>query len=94
MRLQVSTEGHDVGMTPEEAADFYETDEDPEILFARFDAAPKGITVAPTRLVPAVQTQPPNYIEYSNPGLYGDLRHGLLPETSAAGSNAQQAMQR
>jgi hypothetical protein len=38
-------------MTPEEAANFYEDDEDPEALIAKFDAAPKGITVRPATLV-------------------------------------------
>lgn len=81
-------------MTPEEAANFYEDDEDPEALFAKYDAAPKGITIRPTKpLLPATQTYPENYIAYSAAGLYGDLRRGLLPESSAARSNAQQAMQ-
>lgn len=80
-------------MTPEEAANFYETDEDAGVLFAKYDAAPKGITACPTKLLPATQTYPPNYIAYSSAGLYGDLRRGLLPEDSAARANAQQAMQ-
>lgn len=80
-------------MTPEEAANFYEADEDPEDLFAKYDAAPKGITVQPATLIPATQSQPSNYIAYSAVGLYADLRRGLLPETSAARSNDQQAMQ-
>ena len=89
--LQANCEGQDEAMTPEEAANFYEDDEDPEVLFAKFDAAPKGITARPTTLVPATQASPPNYISYA--GLYGDLRRGMLPESAAAGSNAQQAMQ-
>ncbi len=32
------------GMTPEEAAHFYEEDEDPQRVFAAFDAAEKGVT--------------------------------------------------
>ena len=80
-------------MTPEEAANFYEADEDAELLFAKYDAAPKGLTARPIQ--PATQTYPPNYIVYSYSvgGLYGDLRRGLLPQDSAAGANAQQAMQ-
>lgn len=91
MRLLASSEGHDEGMTPEQAGNFYESDEDPAALFAKFDAAPKGITAEPRKLVPATQMQPSNYIGYA--GLYGDLRRGLFPEASAARSNAQQAMQ-
>jgi hypothetical protein len=79
-------------MTPEEAANFYEDDEDAEALFAKFDAAPKGITARPTTLVPVTQADPPNYIAVAA-GLYGDLRRGLLPESAAVGSNDQQAMQ-
>ena len=80
-------------MTPEEAANFYEADEDAEALFAKYDAAPKGITARPSTLGPASQENyGPNFIRYTA-GMYGDLRRGLLPETSAARSNAQQAMQ-
>jgi hypothetical protein len=49
-------------MTPEEAANFYEADEDPEVLCAKHDAALKGITVHPAKLVPATQAQPSNSI--------------------------------
>jgi hypothetical protein len=37
-------------MTPEEAEQFYESDEDPEKIFAAFDAAHKGVT-APRLMV-------------------------------------------
>jgi hypothetical protein len=35
-------------MTPDEALGFYEEDEDPEQIFARFDAGPKSVTARPT----------------------------------------------
>ena len=35
-------------MTPDEAAGFYEEDEDPQKIFTRFDAAPKVVTPRPT----------------------------------------------
>jgi hypothetical protein len=41
-----------VGMRPEEARDFYEEDEDPARVFARFDAAEKGRTAPPKRSPP------------------------------------------
>lgn len=34
-------------MTPEEAGGFYEDDEDPAKVFARFDSGPHGVTVSP-----------------------------------------------
>jgi hypothetical protein len=34
-------------MTPQEAANFYEADEDPRKVFAAFDAAEKGLTAPP-----------------------------------------------
>ena len=64
MRLTDHSEGHDEGMTPEEAANFYEPDEDAEALFAKYDAAPKGVRVEPLRLTSASQQQPSNYIAY------------------------------
>jgi hypothetical protein len=34
-------------VTPEEARDFYEDDEDPAAVFARFDAGPHVVTARP-----------------------------------------------
>jgi hypothetical protein len=51
-------------MTPEEAEHFFEEDEDPEKVFAAFDAARKGVTSLP----PALEV----------PGLYVRVRASVL----------------
>jgi hypothetical protein len=70
-------------MTPDEAYRFYEEDEDPEKIFAKFDAGPKSVTTAPTypRRAPASST----YIYVQAVGLYRELRRKALPEVSATG---------
>jgi hypothetical protein len=79
------------GMTPEEATDFDEQDEDPREVFAWFDDGPHGVTAQ----APGVQ-QPAQAHDVSrvlSSGLYGHLRHDLLPEVSATGSNTRYAQQ-
>jgi hypothetical protein len=75
--------GHDGIMTPEQAAQFYETDEDPKKIFAAFDAGDKAVTAAP-----ADAGQPParSFFTYRiASGVYVELRRKRLPEVSAAG---------
>jgi hypothetical protein len=74
--------GDDGSMTPEEAEQFYETDEDPEKIFAAFDAAHKGVTAPPAQSGQVVTSA---VIYTVATGLYGELRRKLLPEVSAAG---------
>ena len=70
-------------MTPEQAAQFYEADEDPEKIFAAFDAADKAVTAAPTD---AGQSPARSVFTYRvASGLYVELRRKQLPEVSAAG---------
>lgn len=70
-------------MTPDEAYRFYEEDEDPERIFAKFDAGPKSVTSVPTyaRRAPASSTS----IYVQAIGLYRELRQRALPEVSATG---------
>ena len=72
-------------MTPEEAEQFYETDEDPEKIFTAFDAAHKGVTAPRTQGQTAARTV--TYIATYTVarGLYGELRRKLLPDVSAVG---------
>jgi hypothetical protein len=73
-------------MTPEEAEQFYETDEDPEKVFAAFDATHKGVTAPPAQGGQAAATAVTYTATYSAAtGLYGELRRKLLPDVSAAG---------
>lgn len=77
--------GDDGNMTPEEAERFYEADEDPEEIFAKFAAGHKGVTAAPApeqALAGVVST----YVVAT--GLYGELRRRLLPEVSATGPSS------
>jgi hypothetical protein len=81
------------GMTPEEAENFYEEDEDPREVFAWFDAGPHGITARPAATQqPVVSAEVISAVMAS--GLYGQWRQELLPdEVSAAGSNTRWAQQ-
>lgn len=77
--------GDDSCMTPEEAEQFYESDEDPEKIFAAFDAAHKGVTAPPAH----GRQAPASTVTYTvATGLYGELRQKLLPEVSAAGPSS------
>ena len=70
-------------MTPEQAEQFYETDEDPEKIIAAFDAGEKAATTASSDA-----GQPParNVFTYRvASSLYVELRRKPLPEVSAAG---------
>lgn len=75
--------GDDGSMTPDEAAIFYEEDEDPQKIFARFDAAPKIVTARPSYAgrVPASS----GLIYVQAKGLYLELRRKAFPRVSAAG---------
>lgn len=79
------------GMTPEEAANFYEEDEDPAEVFAWFDAGPHGVTTPP-----ATAQQPPTprvLARVLESGLYARWREELLPDVSVGGSNTREAQQ-
>jgi hypothetical protein len=79
------------GMTPEEAANFYEEDEDPAEVFAWFDAGPHGVTTPP-----ATAQQPPTprvLARVLESGLYARWREELLPDVSVGGSNTRGAQQ-
>jgi hypothetical protein len=69
-------------MTPDEALGFYEEDEDPEQIFARFDAGPKSVTARPTD---AERTPVSDFVYTQTTGLYRELRGKALPKVSAAG---------
>ena len=81
------------GMTPDEAESFYVEDEDPEPLFAAYDAARAAYEADQPK--PAAQQVPaPDVLErVLASGLYGNLRAGLLPDESAAGSNTTFSVQ-
>lgn len=86
------------GMTPEEAANFYEEDEDPREVFAWFDAGQHGVTARPAAVIahPAAVQQAVAAEVVSrviSSGLYGHLRRELLPEVSATGSSIRYASQ-
>jgi hypothetical protein len=70
-------------MTPDEASRFYEEDEDPKKIFAKFDAGPKGVTTAPGHAGQAPAGNVSIYVQAI--GLYRELRRKALPEVSAAG---------
>ena len=85
-------------MTPEEAANFYEEDEDPREVFTWFDAGPHGVTAYPAAVTaqPSAVQQPVDAEVVARviaSGLYGNLREGLLPEVSATGSSIRYASQ-
>jgi hypothetical protein len=79
------------GMTPEEAENFYEEDEDPAEVFAWFDVGPHGVTAPPAGaqqpLAPEIATR------VLQSGLYARWREGLLTDVSVAGSNMRWAQQ-
>jgi hypothetical protein len=72
-------------MTPEEAERFYEADEDPEEIFAKFDAGRRGVTAAPAPEQASVRVVSTYAVAT---GLYGELRRRLLPEVSATGPSS------
>lgn len=79
------------GMTPEEAENFYEEDEDPAEVFAWFDAGPHGVTAPP---VGAQQPPAPEVVtRVLQSGLYARWREELLPDVSVAGYNTRWAQQ-
>lgn len=79
------------GMTPEEAENFYEEDEDPAEVFAWFDAGQHGVTAPP---VGAQQPPAPEVVtRVLQSGLYARWREELLPDVSVAGSNTRSAQQ-
>lgn len=84
-------------MTPDEAANFYEEDEDPGEVFAWFDVGPRRVTARPAAVQEPVSEQVVSRVVASGLshqlGLYGHLRPDLLPEVSAAGSNSRYAQQ-
>lgn len=75
--------GDDGFMMPDEASRFYEEDEDPQKIFARFDAGPKSVTSTPTYAGPAPASSTSIYFQAA--GLYRELRRKALPMVSAAG---------
>jgi hypothetical protein len=75
--------GDDVIMTPDEAANFYEEDEDPQKIFARFDAAPKIVTTRPTYATRVPASSASIYVQAR--GLYTELRRKTFPKVSARG---------
>jgi hypothetical protein len=78
-------------MTPEEAERFYEDDEDPQKIFAAFDAAPKGVTAPPAASQQAADAR--TLARVLSSGLYGGLRSDLLPEVASSGSNSRGVVQ-
>ena len=79
------------GMTPEEAENFYEEDEDPAEVFAWFDAGPHSVTAPPAG---AQQPPAPEVVtRVLQSGLYARLREDLLPDVSAGGSDTRLAQQ-
>jgi hypothetical protein len=70
-------------MTPDEAATFYEEDEDPREIFAKFDAAPKIVTARPIYAGRVPASSAPVYVQAR--GLYRELRRKTFPRVSAAG---------
>lgn len=69
-------------MTPDEANSFYEEDEDPTKIFAKFDAGPTSVTTAPGD---SGQAPAGNVIYVQATGLYRELRRRELPPVSSAG---------
>jgi hypothetical protein len=70
-------------MTPDEASSFYEEDEDPKEIFAKFDAGPRSVTTAPGYAGQAPASNESIYVQAT--GLYRELRRKVLPEVSSAG---------
>ena len=70
-------------MTPDEAANFYEEDEDPQKIFARFDAAQKIVTARPSYAEQAPATSSSIYVQAR--ALYTELRRKSFPKVSATG---------
>jgi hypothetical protein len=70
-------------MTPDEANRFYEEDEDPKKIFAKFDAGPKSVTTEPGYVGQVSAGNVSIYVQAI--GLYRELRRKALPEVSAAG---------
>jgi hypothetical protein len=70
-------------MTPDEASRFYEDDEDPEKIFAKFDAGPKSVTSAPTYASKAAASNVSIYVQATR--VYQELRRRSLPKVSAVG---------
>jgi hypothetical protein len=75
--------GDDGAMTPDEAHRFYEEDEDPAKIFAKFDAGPKSVTTAPNYARQASTSSVSVYIQATR--LYREVRQKTLPKVSAAG---------
>jgi hypothetical protein len=75
--------GDDVIMTPDEATSFYEEDEDPQKIFAKFDAAPKIVTTRPTYANRVPASSASIYVQAI--GLYTELRRKTSPKVSARG---------
>lgn len=67
-------------MTPEQAAQFYEEDEDPKKIFALFDSGEKGVTAAPADVASFQAASIAAVVE-----LWAELRQKHLPEVSIAG---------
>ena len=78
-------------MTPEEAENFYEEDEDPQEVFVWFDSGPHEVTARPAAVQEPLEQDVVTRVLAS--GLYGRLRQDLLPEVSVAGSNTRYAQQ-
>jgi hypothetical protein len=70
-------------MTPDEANSFYEEDEDPKKIFAKFDAGPTSVTRAPGYAGQAPADNVSIYVQAT--GLYRELRGKVLPQVSSAG---------
>ncbi len=79
------------GMTPEEAKDFHEDDEDPQKVFAAFDAGPRGVTARPAGVQQPTSAEMVSRVLSS--GLYGRVREELLPEVATTGSSSRYAQQ-
>ena len=75
--------GDDGTMTPDEASRFYEDDEDPKKIFAKFDAGPKGVTTPPTPARQASASGVSIYVQVT--GMYRELRRKALPKVSPTG---------
>lgn len=72
-------------MRPDEANRFFEDDQDPEKIFAKFEAAAKGVTASPYATETALRTKT-TYVVAA--GLYGELRRRLLPRVTAVGPSS------
>lgn len=79
-RLAFGGVGDDRYMTPEQAAQYYEEDEDPKKIFALFDAGEKGVTTAPADIA-AFRAASISAVV----GLWRELRQKRLPKVSTAG---------